>query len=123
LTLFVNLKAQTNVFVGANAQMTYNELRYGFITKATYNYFQGAVFIDHNFFKRKIDTGVQLGANFVNLDHIIIGSNIMFDGFIHYPCLNVIQKLDDYNLYIDMTFRPHYRDLIQFEFSLLYNLK
>jgi len=123
LTFFVNLKAQTNFFVGANTQMTFNELRYGFITKARYNNFQCAVFIDQNFFKKRIDTGIQLGANFVTLDHIIIGSNIMFDGYIHYPCLNVIQKLDNDNLYIDMTLRPHYRDLMQFEFSLLYNLK
>lgn len=123
LTFFVNLKSQTNLFVGGNTQMTYNELRYGVIMKATHKCFQSAIFIDQSFFTRKLVTGFQVGANFVNLDHIIIGSNIMFDGFIHYPCLNVIQKLDSDNLYIDMTFRPHYRDLIQFEFSLLYNLK
>lgn len=123
LTLFVNSKAQTNIFVGGNTQMTFNELRYGAIMKATHKGFQSAIFIDQSFFTRKLVTGFQVGANFVNLDHIIIGSNIMFDGFIHYPCLNVIQKLDSDNLYIDMTLRPHYRDLIQFEFSLLYNLK
>lgn len=123
LTFFVNLKSQTNLFVGGNTQMTFNELRYGVIMKATHKGFQSAIFIDQSFFTRKLVSGFQVGANFVNLDHIIIGSNIMFDGFIHYPCLNVIQKLDSDNLYIDMTFRPHYRDLIQFEFSLLYNLK
>lgn len=123
LTFFVNLKSQTNLFVGGNTQMTFNELRYGVIMKATHKGFQSAIFIDQSFFTRKLVSGFQVGANFVNLDHIIIGSNIMFDGYIHYPCLNVIQKLDGDNLYIDMTFRPHYRDLIQFEFSLLYNLK
>lgn len=122
-TLFVNLKAQTNVFVGGNTQMTYNELRYGAIMKATHKGFQSAIFIDQSFFDRELITGFQVGANFVNLDHIIIASNIMFDGYIHYPSLNVIQKLDNDKLYIDMTFRPHFRDFIQFEFSLLYNLK
>ena len=85
MTLFVNSKGQTNVFIGGNTQMTFNELRYGAIMKATHKGFQSAIFIDQSFFTRKLVIGLQVGDNFVNLDHIIIGSNIMFDGFIYYP--------------------------------------
>jgi hypothetical protein len=125
LLSFIALKntAQSQIYVGANTALTYSELKYGAIVKGHYKAFQSAFTCTHSFFTNELNIGVQIGANFVNLDHIKIGSNIMIENdVIHYPSLNVTQRLQD-NMHFDLNFRPHYSDLFRFEFSLIYQLK
>lgn len=113
----------SQIYVGANTTLTYSELKYGAIVKGNYKAFQSAFTCTQSFFTNELNVGLQIGANFVNLDHIKIGSNIMIEnGIIHYPSLNIMQHLQD-NMYFDLNLRPHYSDLFRFEFSLVYQLK
>lgn len=113
----------SQIYVGANTALTYSELKYGAIVKGNYKAFQSAFSCTNSFFTNELNVGIQIGANFVNLDHITIGSNIMIEnGVIHYPSLNVTQLLQD-NMFFDLNLRPHYSDLFRFEFSIIYLLK
>ena len=119
LTFFVKSFSQTQIFAGSENVFNGRDFGTGVLIKGVYERFQISVNVDYLFLSDRLKTGTQIGVYLYNSKYVKVGSNIMYDGNLNYPSLNITQNLDN-NFWFDLNIRPHYNAFAQVEFSIVY---
>lgn len=117
LTFFVNSYSQ--IFTGSQTILNGREASFGAIIKGSYKSFQLGICANKSIITGQLKTGVQIGVYLYNSQYVKVGSNIMFDGHLNYPSLNVTQAISN-KIWYDLNLRPHYNSFLQAEFALVY---
>lgn len=117
--LLTNLVKSQNAYLGLNNSFTASSVCTGVIAKTTISHFQFAMFANYDFVNKWKTNGIQLGAVFYKSSTQTIGTNIMYDGTLYLPSLNVMHHFKTFTL--DLNLRPA-KALIQIEANVVVNL-